>query len=180
MPELHERLRERVTGWRESAYAHETYPAIAEILLHARLDEESPRYLREPQIRALETYWHLRLVEETPDIGELYERLLPGVSDRLAALGLADHKDVALDAGYNGLIERIRTCGSAPMPTATRRDSVPSTTRCTTTQSPMRRFIAGTSPSLSPRWIRGIATWKKERIVATTWLTSPRPIPGQT
>ena len=109
MAELHEILAERVAGWRAIAHAHETHPAIAEILLYARNEDESPRYLREPQIRALETYWYLRLVEATPRIDELYARLIPGVADRLTALGLADHKDIALDIGYDGLIERIRT-----------------------------------------------------------------------
>lgn len=65
MPELHEILAERVAGWRGTAYAHDTQPAIAEILLYARNEDGSPRYLREPQIRALETYWYLRLVEGT-------------------------------------------------------------------------------------------------------------------
>ena len=109
MPELHEILAERVAGWRGTAYAHDTQPAIAEILLYARNEDGSPRYLREPQIRALETYWYLRLVEGTPRIDELYARLIPGVADRLSALGLDAHKDVALDIGYEGLIDRIRT-----------------------------------------------------------------------
>lgn len=55
MAELLEMLRERVAGWREAGYAHDTYPAAAEILVHARLEDGSSRYLREPQIRALET-----------------------------------------------------------------------------------------------------------------------------
>lgn len=109
MPELHEILAERVAGWRGTAYALDTHPAIVEILLYARNEDGSPRYLREPQIRALETYWYLRLVEGTPRIDELYARLIPGVADRLSALGLDAHKDVALDIGYEGLIDRIRT-----------------------------------------------------------------------
>ena len=108
MTELHEILAERVAGWRTRGYAHDA-AAIAEILNHARNDDGSPRYLREPQIRALETYWYLRLVEGTPRIDELYGRQIANVSDRLAALGLGDHKDVALDVGYDGLLQRIRT-----------------------------------------------------------------------
>lgn len=55
MPELHEILAERVAGWRATAYAHDTCPAIGEILVYARNEDGSSRYLREPQIRALET-----------------------------------------------------------------------------------------------------------------------------
>lgn len=54
MAELHEILAERVTGWRAPGYAHDVHPAIGEILLHARREDGSPRYLREPQVRALE------------------------------------------------------------------------------------------------------------------------------
>lgn len=71
MAELHGILSERVAGWRTSAYAHDAHPAIAETLTYARHEDGSSRYLREPQIRALETYWYLRLVEGTPRVGEL-------------------------------------------------------------------------------------------------------------
>lgn len=74
MAEQYEILAERVSGWRTAGHGHETYPTIGEILQYARHEDGSPRYLREPQIRALETYWYLRLVECTPTIGELYER----------------------------------------------------------------------------------------------------------
>jgi type III restriction enzyme len=80
-------------------------------MLYARDENGSSRYLREPQIRALETYWYLRLVEDTPHVAELYERLFPLVADRLTALGL-DHpaiKDLALNEGYAGLLGRIQT-----------------------------------------------------------------------
>lgn len=88
MAELHEILAERVAGWRATAYAHETHPAIGEILLHARLDDGSPR------------------------IAELYERLIGSTAARLTALGLSEHKNVALDIGYEG--ER-RGSGSTPV-----------------------------------------------------------------
>ena len=111
MTELHQVLAERVTGWRTAGYPHDRFPAIAEIFLHARNEDGSPRYLREPQIRALETYWYLRLVEETPHVADLYERFFAQVSDRLTALGLDQPaiRDLALNEGYSGLVYRIRT-----------------------------------------------------------------------
>src|SRR4030065_469842 len=53
-------------------------PPIAEIFEWAS-DAESGalRFLRRPQLRALETYWYLRLIEGTPHIFTLYQRLFP-------------------------------------------------------------------------------------------------------
>ena len=83
MAELHEVLAERVSAWRADGYPSR-YPAVAEILRFAIDGEDtaSPwplsghlRFLRAAQLRALETNWYLRLVERTPHIGVLYERL---------------------------------------------------------------------------------------------------------
>lgn len=87
MAELHEILAERVAGWRASGYAHDAHPAIAEILHFARHEDGVPRYLREPQIRALETYWYLRLEEGTARIENLYLGLFQG-REVLQALGI--------------------------------------------------------------------------------------------
>jgi len=111
MAELHEILAERIAGWRASAYPHDAYPTIGEILAYARNEDGTSRYLREPQIRALETYWYLRLVEGTPRVGELYERLIPRPMDRLKALGLdaAELTEIVVNETYEGLLDRIRT-----------------------------------------------------------------------
>ncbi len=112
--ELHEALAGKVRTWRETGYPHETYPAIAEILGHA-VEGDGPaaplRYLRAAQLRAIETYWYLRLVEGTPRVAALYERLFATNRERMEAFGI--HRpalmDVVLDEGYAGLLERIRT-----------------------------------------------------------------------
>lgn len=118
MVELHAALADRVAGWRTEGYPTDRFPAIAEILQFATEDHDGAaagtgtlRYLRAAQLRALETYWYLRLIEGTPRIPDLYRTLFPTTSERLAALGLAKDvfKNIALDAGYDGLIERIRT-----------------------------------------------------------------------
>ncbi len=111
--ELHEALAVRVRDWRDAGYPHDTFPAIGEILAFA-IDGDGPgaplRYLRAAQLRALEAYWYLRLVAGTPRIARLYEDLFVSTADRMAALGLDRPalKDVALDLGYGGLLERIR------------------------------------------------------------------------
>jgi type III restriction enzyme len=121
MPELHAKLSERIADWRRDGYRHDAFPAASEILQFAvdgeELDAPFPqsgnlRYLRVPQLRALETYWYLRLVENTPHVAELYRRMFPEPADRLEALGLGDESFLRLalgPGGVDGLIERIRT-----------------------------------------------------------------------
>ncbi|MBA2556834.1 MAG: hypothetical protein H0V12_05725 [Chloroflexi bacterium] len=50
-------------------------------------------------------------MEGTPHIAQLYRRVFPTTSERLAAVGLSSpaFKDLALDLGYEGLLQRIRT-----------------------------------------------------------------------
>lgn len=119
MTELHEALAARLAAWREDGYPHDAFPAAGEILQYAIQGEEPEapfpqsgelRFLRAPQLRALEAYWYLRLVESTPHITDFYRRLFSSTAERLAALGLDTPalKDLALDVGYDGLIERVR------------------------------------------------------------------------
>jgi hypothetical protein len=68
------------------------------------------RFLRRPQLRALETYWYLRLIEKTPHIFDLYSRKYSKQSELLSALGL-DHSDIkayVLDEGIDALKTRIK------------------------------------------------------------------------
>src|SRR5712692_70102 len=89
MTHLHQVLGQRVDQWRADGYPSSDYPAVAEIFEWARDDQAgSLRFLRRPQLRALETYWYLRLVEKTPHAFDLYTRLFPNPSELMAALGL--------------------------------------------------------------------------------------------
>lgn len=112
MTHLHTALAGKVTQWRRDGYPVADHPAIAEILDWA-VDADSglSRFLRAPQLRALETYWYLRLVEGTPHVFALYERLLPGPADLLDALGLARPEITRLLVGrpLDSLWDRIRT-----------------------------------------------------------------------
>ncbi len=59
------------------------------------------RYLRQPQLRALETYWYLRLVEDTPHVYDLYLRCFPE-SDKQALLdALGVPQSAFRDANYD-------------------------------------------------------------------------------
>ena len=89
---LYESLKTKVKEWRESDYQSD-FPVIREIFDFAFVglqnDDKKLRYLRPPQFEALETYWHLRLKENTPHIFDLYkkhfrgERLLDALNIKL-------------------------------------------------------------------------------------------------
>ena len=110
---LHEALAIRVAAWNAGGYTVENFPAIAEILEWAHGVEETGnvRFLRAPQLRALETYWYLRLVEGTPHVLELYKRIYTNKTDLLTALGLGNQELIgrALDGGVDALIDAVRT-----------------------------------------------------------------------
>ena len=114
MPHLYELIQQRVAEWREAGYPAEGYPAIGEILDYAMLPEgRGLRLLRAAQLRALETYWYLRLVEGTPHIFDLYQRTYTRPLDLLGALGMArdEIKDYVLNEGMEELWEHVRAGG---------------------------------------------------------------------
>ena len=66
--------------------------------------------MRRAQLRALETYWYLRVVEGTPHVFDLYQRYFSRTLDLLAALGLDrdDIKDFVLNESLEALWQRVR------------------------------------------------------------------------
>jgi len=109
---LHELLAERVDAWRLAGYPSQEAPAIGEVLEWARGEGGgNARFLRAAQIRALEAYWYLRLVERTPDILALHRKLFPTSRDLRIALGLtADGlRDIAEDIGLDALLDRVKS-----------------------------------------------------------------------
>jgi type III restriction enzyme len=85
---LHDILRARTEDWQANGWACDEYHVIGEILEWARNPDGSGFVLRAPQIQALEVYWYLRLVEQTPRVPDLYQKLIPSRSELLAALGI--------------------------------------------------------------------------------------------
>jgi len=108
---LYEVLATKVAEWHQRQYPCADYPAIAEILEWTRKPDISSFQLREPQYRALETYWYLRLVEKTPHIFDLYTSCFSKSTERRAALGIEhnDLRDLIEDIGFSGLVEKIKT-----------------------------------------------------------------------
>lgn len=112
MPNLYQILAEKVNAWREAGYPCEDYPAVAEILEHQKLQESNTlRFLRKPQLCALEIYWYLRIIEQTPHIFKLYQQLYPKARELREALGMVQEaiRDYVEDNSMEALWERIRT-----------------------------------------------------------------------
>ena len=109
MIHLFQALGHRVDAWRTERYPCQDYPAIREILEFAQDDCGQLRYLRHAQFRALETYWCLRLVLNTPRIGDLYATLFPALSERLQAMGVSPQLFAEANFDYSALVQRIAT-----------------------------------------------------------------------
>lgn len=106
--QLYEALSMNVAAWREEKYRHDEHPAIAEILEWARQPDLPAFRLRAPQLKALETYWYLRLKEETPHIFDLYQSLFPKKKDLLEAIGISDEAFARADYDLDSLLEAIQ------------------------------------------------------------------------
>ena len=110
MDHLYQIIQQKVLAWREDGYPVVQYPVISEILRYATLSDSSAlRFLRAAQIRALETYWYLRLAEKTPHIFDLYQKYFPRPTDLMDSLGLNldELRDLAVNEGIDGLIKKI-------------------------------------------------------------------------
>ncbi len=115
MTHLHERIAPRVDAWRADGYPCDDYPAIAEIFEWARDPETAAlRFLRLPQLRALETKVSRKkgriLVEIedfiSPTILERLEQqagiLKPTIDDWRAMVDC-----IMIDLAYNGQVFNI-------------------------------------------------------------------------
>jgi len=88
MKKLHQIISEKVRYWRENDYSGNGFQAIAEVLEYQVYPESggTRRFLRAPQLNALETYWYLRLVEKTPHIFDLYKGFFQKKAELIKAL----------------------------------------------------------------------------------------------
>jgi len=113
---LYELLKTKVKEWRESNYQSD-FPVIREIFDFAFVglqnDDKKLRYLRPPQFEALETYWYLRLKENTPHIFDLYKEYFQG-ENLLDALNIKltddDLRKIAFvnGGGIETVIEKLK------------------------------------------------------------------------
>lgn len=111
MANLHEILAKRVSDWHKAGFPAADFSAIAEILEFTTLEDGSTRFLRCPQVRALQTYWYLRLIEKTPHIFQLYKNYYSTRTEFLRSLNL-DSTEVqkrVSNHGIDALWHRLRT-----------------------------------------------------------------------
>lgn len=109
MEKLHQIIASHVRSWRENDYTGSGFPVIEEILEY-QMDSESGtrRFLRTPQIHALETYWYLRLVEKTPHIFDLYKSYFQKKAELIKALGISQAAFESADYEIDSLLDRLR------------------------------------------------------------------------
>jgi hypothetical protein len=117
MAHLFQLLSEKVDEWRANGYPSD-YSAISEILEYAKIPGSDQisyqlRFLRAAQLKALEIYWYLRLVENTPHTFDLYKQFYLRPGERMDALGIdrtnAEIRDILDNDGAEVLFEKIRT-----------------------------------------------------------------------
>lgn len=111
---LHESLKTKVAQWRKEGYPS-SFISLAEILEWQKINGKntsfSLRYLRQPQIEALETYWYLRVVLKTPHIFDLYKGWFEA-DELLKALGIPNHSEVTkllARGGTGAVLDAIKT-----------------------------------------------------------------------
>jgi type III restriction enzyme len=113
MPHLYEAVLTRVAAWKADNYSSPQFPVIAEILEWAHNAEAGGlRFLRRPQLQALEAYWYLRLVEQTSHVFDLYQRIYPpdqNIARLLDALGIPDAAFKSVNYKSDALWNRIRS-----------------------------------------------------------------------
>jgi len=106
---LYEALSNSVDDWRRKNYAHAEYDIISEILEWAKSPEGEGFRLRPPQLRALETYWYLRLVRDTPHIFDLYQNYFGSRKELLEALGIPSAAFEQVDYDLKSLWRHVQT-----------------------------------------------------------------------
>jgi hypothetical protein len=107
MPALHDTLRENTLAWKAASWPVDEFPAMSEVLEWAGNPDGSGFVLRPPQFHALQVYWYLRLVEKTPRIRDLYQRLMPAKKDLLKAMGIPDAAFEKVDYDIEALWKAI-------------------------------------------------------------------------
>jgi len=109
---LFQQITAKVSDWQHAGFKHDEFPALAEILTWATTPDGAGWQLRPPQLRALEVYWYLRLVEKTPRIFDLYQRYFPPDDDTgalLKALGISDEAFRAANFKLKTLWQKIES-----------------------------------------------------------------------
>lgn len=106
---LHSRLAALVDEWREQGYPSD-YPSLTATLHYAGGEDDGVvPYLRRAQLRALETYWYLRVVKKTPLILDLYRDVFKGGrADLVDGLGIDNELFKLADYDLERTLKMVR------------------------------------------------------------------------
>ena len=105
-------LKHSVEQWRQRGYSCDDYPLIGYILdYQAEMQEGllTPKFLRDPQLLALEVYWYVRLILRTPTIVDLYRNYYDGDKKTFFdALGVPISRDALDYVEIDDIIKRVK------------------------------------------------------------------------
>ncbi|MCB0062430.1 MAG: DEAD/DEAH box helicase family protein, partial [Caldilineaceae bacterium] len=104
---LHQQIQRAVGSWREVNYRHPVYPGLAEILRWA-IAPEGAFQLRAPQLMALERYWYLRLILDTPHVANLYTQLFPDATLWAQALAVPESAWRSVGASRERFLRKLQ------------------------------------------------------------------------
>lgn len=104
---LYNNLKSKVFEWRSKNYQSD-FPIISEIFeFNLNPETGNLQFLRKAQFEALETYWYLRLVEGTPHIFDLYNKLYDDPVELFKALNITISQEDLIKIMSKGGIESI-------------------------------------------------------------------------
>ena len=106
---LYEQIAKGVDEWRRKRYPCEEYQVITEILDWAGNPDGEGFRLRRAQMRALETYWYVRLIEGTPHVFDLYQKAFTTRADLISALGVPPPAFEQADYDIEALWQKVKT-----------------------------------------------------------------------
>ena len=108
---LFTKLVEDVDLWRNDGYQCQEYPLIGDILAYQKEEDSlTPKFLRAPQLLALEVYWYVRLVLKTPHIVDLYKHYYGNDKQEFfTAIGVPMSQDAIDYAEIDTVIEKVKT-----------------------------------------------------------------------
>ncbi|MCX7943330.1 MAG: hypothetical protein N2746_02320, partial [Deltaproteobacteria bacterium] len=109
---LYNVLKNKVEEWRKGGY-QSNFPILYEIMeFNYDPKKNDLRFLRKAQFEALETYWYLRLVENTPHIFDLYKKIYSDPVELFKALNISIPQDLIKimdQGGIGSIFEAIKT-----------------------------------------------------------------------
>ena len=107
---LSKKLGEKVHEWRKTGYKSD-FPELSEILRFQKDEDGNFRYLRKAQFEAIEAYFYLRIIENTPHIFEFYKDNFKN-SELREMFGISANDEILEiieEGGKNALFDKIKT-----------------------------------------------------------------------